>query len=80
MKKWKLNFMLLIAISFALLINVFAEDVQNDEDDDGVTIEAEKIVNSILCFKFSIENSHREILIKILNEFIRKIQSQHMKY
>lgn len=46
MAKWKLNFVLLIAISSALLVNVFAEDVQDDEDDDGVTIEAEKIVNS----------------------------------
>lgn len=41
MKHWRFNTVLLIAILSTCLVAVSAND---DEDDDGVTVESEKIV------------------------------------
>lgn len=41
MKRWRFNALLLIAILSTCLVTISAND---DEDDDGITIESEKIV------------------------------------
>lgn len=70
----RLEYLLLIGILSSCLVIASADDV--DEDDDGVTIESEKIV--IIIFRYyDVENSRISSIVTLIS-FYRNIQSQHM--
>lgn len=50
MKRWRFNTLLLIAILSSCLVTISADDA---DDDDGVTIEAEKIVSIFEKYRFN---------------------------
>lgn len=69
MKRWRINCLLLVAILSTCLVTISAND---DEDDDGVTIETEQVVIKAMSkhgFKCKLTGVN----------FYRKIQSQHTK-
>lgn len=46
MDKWKLHFVLLIAVSTTILSTIGAETPDFDDDDDAITVESEQVVRS----------------------------------
>lgn len=73
MKRNQRNAILLAVICSIFLIQVFAEQPEFDEDDDGVTIESEKLVS------ISSHKCKKKIFIKLFPH-CRIIQNQHTKY
>lgn len=63
MKRNQLNAIFLAVICSTLL--VFAEEVQNFDENDGVTIESEKLVSATNITRLFSDKSHRSLIKKI---------------
>lgn len=82
MKRNPFNAIFLVVICSTLL--VFAEEVQNFDDDDGVTIESEKLVSATVIAHVYLDKGLTSRVFanffQLLFIYFRIIQNQHMKH
>lgn len=60
MKRWRLETFLLLAILSTCLVTISADD-ENIDDDDGVTIESEKVVSFLNFIGRKIDHSFENV-------------------